>query len=342
MYISQLPGMQGEWFNDIADDEQVTAAGVWDDVQETTATTFKEDVIQEFGKRLQLKQITQSVDLGKSIDTTQLTTPAVGTEYGLLIQTMLPNQQCACSNLQKIFIQSINFYWTGANPNPTFTVNFYDADLHTLEYTTTVANAVLGWNAVYLDKEFSARRLEIFVTGNFDNYVELDLSNFFLQNFGGVNYGWTQWGSWGSFLSFGFGGCGCQAMVQGIQYTTGNENTGSNSFGLSVVLSTKCSFDQIICTNKQHFASAWQHCLAIELLNYRINSSRLNKFTTITKDQAVALQTLMTQKYRGGVDQKTMLEYPGKLQSAITSISLNDTDCCLRANDRYIWREIRT
>lgn len=341
MYLSQLPGMDAEWFDAIADGEQVTAQGLWNDVQEMAAATFREDIISEFGKRYMVKQVTQSVDLGKQIDTTS-TTPPILKYYGLLIQTELPDSQCACSNLQKIFIQSLSFYYSGANPNPSITLTFKDADLLTTEYTLT-QNAVAGWNTIWLDREFNASRLYVFVSGNMDNYVKLDLSQFFLQNFGPVNVGWSQWGAWGSFLSFGFGGCGCQAMVQGVSYddVANVANTDSNAFGVSVVLSTRCSFDQIVCNNKQHFASLWQHCLAIELLNYRINSSRLNKWTTITKDQAISLQTLFTQKYRGGVQEKTMLEYPGKLQSSVTSISLNDSDCCLRNNDRYIWREVR-
>jgi len=344
MYISQLPGMDAEWFDTIADSEQVTAAGLWDDVQETAAATFKDDIISEFGKRYQVRQITQSVDLGRKFDAVNLTAPVAGTNYGLLIQTTLPDSQCSCSNLQKLYIQSLTFECDSNVANPTVTITFMNADTLAVEYTTTATGTGSSLFDVIIEREFSARRLYVFVSGaDINNYETLDLSNFFLQNFGGINNSWSQWGSWGSFLSFGFGGCGCQAMVQGVSYdvATNTANTGSNSYGVSVVLSTRCSFDQIICGNKQHFASMWQHCLAIELLNYRINSSRLNKWTTITKDQAISLQTLMTQKYRGGIQEKTMLEYPGKLQSGVTSIALNDTDCCLRNNDRYQWKEIR-
>lgn len=345
MYISQLPGMDAEWFDTIADSEQVTAQGLWDDVQETASATFKDDIISEFGKRYMVRQITQSVDLGRQFSTNNQTTPAVNTKYGLLIQTTLPQSQCTCSSLQKLYIQSLTFGCNTIVPNPVVTISFVNADTLQTEYTTT-ATVTSGslTNDVIIEREFNARRLYVFVEGaDIDVYDSLDLSNFFLQNFGSVNNSWGQWGSWGSFLSFGFGGCGCQAMVQGVSWdsTTNTANTGSNSYGVSVVLSTRCSFDQIICGNKQHFASMWQHCLAIELLNYRINSSRLNKWTTITKDQAINLQTLMTQKYRGGVQEKTMLEYPGKLQSGVTSIALNDADCCLRNNDRYQWKEIR-
>lgn len=343
MYLDQLPGIEIAELDSVANAEQVTYQGVWDDLQATASDTFMEDINQEFGKRYLLKQITQSVDLGKKYSTTIITAPIAGHRYGLLFETKQENSQFACSNLQKIYIQSASFFWQGVNPNPSFTLTFVDAETLTTLQTTTVSTAVAGWNDVWLDSEFSARRLYMFVSGNFDTYVQLDLSNFFLNNFSGPGYTWG-WNATNYYAWVNFGGGGCQARIQGVDYTTATNSANpasTNTFGLSVVMSTRCSYESIVCRNKKHFASSWQHCLAIEFMNYRINSSRLNKWTTITKDMAISLQTLFTHKYRGGVNEKTGLEYPGKLQIAVTSLKLNDADCCLQCNDRYNWQEVR-
>ncbi len=336
LYLDQLPGIDVENIDALADSEQITYQGVWNDLQATASATFSEDIISEFNKRYQLKQITQTIDIGKLVDDTSLDAPIANTSNGMLLETSLEGSPCAASNLQKFFVQEINFYWKGTNIAPEFTLTFQDADTRKVEYTITVSDAVAGWNNVWIDMDFNCRRLYVLASGNFDDYVKLDISQFNLDG-----YSLLTWGMQNSYLWFNWTGQGCQSRARGVQYNgVANQNIlGTNTFGLSPVFSVKCSFDSIVCANKKHFASAWQHCLAIELMNYRINSDRINKWTTIKKEQAIKLQELFTLKYRGGVDEKTGLAYPGKLQNAITSLVLNDSDCCLKCNDYLIWRE---
>jgi hypothetical protein len=345
MFLNQLPGIEFANIAGIADADEVTASGVWNDIQATAKSIFRDDVIAEFGNKYLLRQITQTVDLGKGINTTSLTAPVGGTTNGMLMETIIPQAQCACSNLLEIYVQSIQFYWYGTDPNPTFTVNFQDADQLNIEYTVTVANAVPGWNYVWIDKSFNARRLYMLATGNFDDYVDLDISNFNLSNFGGSLYG-TQGNSW---IYYNYAGCGCQARLQGCQYTTaGNQYVvGPNTFGLSAIFSAKCSWDNVVCANKRHFFTSWQLCLAIQYLNFRINTSRLNRWTTTDLEQAIKLRDLYDLQYRGGIEKGTetnpiRLDYPGKLRTAIQSLTMNDQDCCLKSNNYLIWREIIT
>lgn len=336
MYLSQLPGIEFANIEQIANADQITWQGVWSDLQATAKDTFREDIIEEFGKRYLLRQITQTVDLGKQIDVTNLTPITANTNYGILLETKDVNSQCAGSNMNQIYIQALNFYNYDAT---TFTIDFVDADTLTTEYTLTPTSFTTGWNQIWVDKAFNARRLYVFVTGDMTNYVGLNIANFNLNNFGGYMWGFN---NPYSYLYFNFGSCGIQSRLQGTNYDTislTNIN-GTNTFGLSVIFSTKCTWDAVVCANKKHFASAWQHCLAIELLNYRINTSRLNKWVTLDKKQAQELQKLFSIKYRGG--QYEGLMYPGKLQNAITSIQPNDNDGCLVSNDYTIWRETTT
>lgn len=335
MYLNQLPGIEFANIEQIANADQVTWQGVWNDLQATAKDTFREDIIEEFGKRYLLKQITQTVDLGKSIDTTILT-PISANSKGILLETKDKGSQCAGSNMNQIYIQELNFYNYDAT---TFTINFVDADTLTTEYTVTPTSFNLGWNQIWIDKSFNARRLYVFVVGDMTNFVNLNIANFNLNNFGGYMWGFN---NPYSYLYFNFGSCGIQSRLQGTDYdsTTNTSINGTDTFGLSLVFSTKCTWDAVVCANKKHFASAWQHCLAIELLNYRINTSRLNKWVTIDKKQAQDLQKLFSLKYRGGV--MDGLTYVGKLQNAVTSIQPNDNDGCLISNDYTIWRETNT
>lgn len=339
MFLSQLPGIEFANIDGIANADQVTWKGVWDDLQATTIDTFREDVIAEFGKRYMLKQITQTVDLGQNILPQALNAPVANVSNGIILETMVQGNMCIGSNMMGLYVQEIKFFWAGTNGTPSFTVIFQDADLLNIEYTVTVSNAVAGWNSVFVDKFFAARRLQILVSGNFDNYTKLDISNFMLDNFGGSSWGY---GSNTNYLYFNWSGCGIQSRVNGITYnSTNNTLTRSmNTSGLSVIFSTKCSWDTVVCSNKRHFASSWQHCLAIELLNYRINTSRLNRWVTLDKKQAIDLQKLLVAKYRGGMSESGT-PYIGKLQNAIESLRINDVDGCIRGNDYMMFTETR-
>lgn len=339
MYLTQLPGIETANIDGIANADQVTLIGVWNDLQATAKDTFREDVIAEFGKRYMLKQITQTVDLGQNILPSVLSAPVANVANGIILETMIQGNMCIGSNMMGLYVQEAKFYWTGANPNPSFTLNFQDADRLNIEYTVTVSNAVAGWNTVFVDKFFAARRLQILATGNFDNYTQLNISNFMLDNFGGSTWGYS---SNANYLYFNWSGCGIQSRVNGITYNaTNNTLTRSmNTSGLSVIFSTCCSWDSVVCANKRHFASAWQHCLAIELLNYRINTSRLNRWVSLDKKQAQDLQKLFVAKYRGGsVDNG--VPYIGKLQNAIESLKINDVDGCIKGNDYMMFTETR-
>lgn len=348
LYLNQLPGITIEKMDDVASEDQVTYKQLWDDIQETTIHTFREDVIAEFDRRYLLKQVTQTIDLDQEYDTTVLTPPAVNTQYGLLIESSQADDSCTCSNLQHIYIQSLSFFYSGANPSPSFTVNVFDRDLGTNLYTATVnatsaTPAVAGWNTINIEQTFNTRGVYVFVLGNFDNYVNLDLSLFNLDNFGTFTNG-SGWGynSANQYLYFNWGGCGCQSRVRGATVAGsqwGNPNTGTNAYGVSVVFSTKCSFDNVVCLDKRHFASAWQVLLAIEFLNYVEHTPRTNRWTTIDRDQSVQLRRLLTMKYRGGKDTNSGIMYPGKLPVAVNGIELDSYDCCLKANDHYIWAE---
>lgn len=341
MYLSNLPGIEFANIDGIANADQITWSGLWNDLQATALDVFKQDVVSEFGKRYMLKQTTQNVDLGKNISTnSNLITPNVGgaISNGVIIETLVQGNQCIGSNLMSLYVQEVNFYWSGTNGNPNFTIIFQDADLLNVEYAVTVNNAVVGWNNVFVDKFFTARRLQILASGNFDNYVSEDISTFALDNFGGSLWGYS---SAYNYLFFNWTSCGIQSRVNGIQYNSnGNTLTRSqNIAGVSVIFSTKCSWDGVVCMQKRQFFTAWQHCLAIELLNYRINSSRLNRWTSIDKKQAVELQRLFTVKYRGG--ETDSVTYPGILRQTIESLVINDVDGCIKSNDYMMFTESR-
>lgn len=50
-------------------------------------------------------------------------------------------------------------------------------------------------------------------------------------------------------------------------------------------LTKKCNYEALICENKRIVVNAWRYLLGAQLMIYRKNTTRLNKFTTVEEDK---------------------------------------------------------
>lgn len=363
LYLTNLPGIQFKTLNEIANDDQQNWSGVWNDIQTRATIRFADDINEEFAKRYLLKQILQTVDLGVNYDTEILTPNINGTQYGIAIEAYQAGDIFGGSSLYNIYVQCSQFYYYDpVNTNSTLTLSVYDADLGTSLYTQTITQATglkQGWNQLQVEKKFYARRIMMFYGGTFTEYVNMDITNFLLNNFGQYcgNCGGNGWGwGMGDWLLFTWGQGGCQARLNGVtvpnaDYTNQAPNFGYNTFGTSVVFSLKCGFDSIACANKMHFASAWLYCLGLEFMDDLLYSSRLNRWTTIDKEKYEVLRKEFETTYLGGdmISDKAAMQYgikvlkskPGKLKQAIGGLVLNQYDCCLQCNNHLMASESR-
>lgn len=91
-------------------------------------------------------------------------------------------------------------------------------------------------------------------------------------------------------------------------------------------LSNKCDYEDMICDNIEHIIVAWRYLLGNQLMLYRINSTRLNRFTTVDKKQAEELAAFY------------QVEYEKALQLSMKLIDI--TGCCEQEcnnNPQHIW-----
>lgn len=334
MYINVLPGITFNSIESIANEDQVTYAGVWSDVQTRAVERFRIDtigVLSGFADRYRLKQITQTVDLGREIGDVVLASPY---NSGFVLELNGENDNFVCSNLSTFYVQSITFYSINA---VAYTILVKDADLGTTLATLT-GIATVGWNTIDTDCFYDARRVSITQDTTALDTKTLDISQFNLQGFSNNtidSYGWN-----GTYLGFGWG-CSGSAQVRGYQ-TNGTTTTyGSNTFGISCVFSVRCTYNNIVCRNKRYFANAWRLCLGIELMEERLATSRINKWTTVDYKSAQRLRAKYEAQYRGGEykDGDISIFYEGELKLACASIDLDLTDCCLETNSTLQWRE---
>ena len=54
-------------------------------------------------------------------------------------------------------------------------------------------------------------------------------------------------------------------------------------------LSRKCDYGEMLCDNLEHLVVAWRYLLGNQIMLYRINSTRLNRFTTTDAKKASEL-----------------------------------------------------
>lgn len=336
MYINSLPGIEFQGIQQLADAEQVSFLGVWDDVQERAIERFKLDVLGEisgYNKRYRLRQITQAVDLGK--DLSGVITPAAAKNAGLIIELKNENDATVCSNMQSIYIQSVQFYCV--NPGA-FTIKIKDADYGTLLDTFTMTG-VAGWNVIKTDKQYDdVMRLSITVDTTALSTGFLDLSQFNLSGFSQIN--WASNALTNDMGIFVNSECTGTAQVRGIAYDANFQNPvfGVNTYGISCVFSVRCTWNNVVCKNKRYFANAFRLLLGIELMTERLYTSRLNKYTTVDYAKAQKLRLEFEAQYRGGQIEGGIL-YEGELNKAISGMDIDLADCCIECDAPIMWKE---
>ena len=70
LYVNGLAGIQLRQVDEIANETQQNYVGVWADVQTRALARFSADLRKAFTKKFQIKGVTQSINIGKVIDTT--------------------------------------------------------------------------------------------------------------------------------------------------------------------------------------------------------------------------------------------------------------------------------
>lgn len=311
VYINDfLQGVEWRQIDQIADADQLSFVGVWSDIQSRASYRFKNDVnvaLQNkfanngFNSGYKLKQITQSHDIGKVLNSTTYAPANEARGFRIKLGDF-------ASNLQYIHIQNINIYFSAPS---NITLTFKDVDTG-LTLGTKVVNAVSGWNNIYIGSDYYSKNLS--VTYNATGITSSSLS---LTSVNGYD-----------------ADCDCciactntcEAYVYGVKGTTQTNDT----YGLSPIFSVKCSYDTLVCNNKAHFLTSWAYLLGAELMAERIYSSRINRWTTIDKNRAIELRKEFEARYMGGIVNE--IKFAGDLNTAVYGLSLNQSDCCVECD----------
>lgn len=319
LFINDLPGITLKSLDKIASEDDGNFLGVWATVQKRAAVRFRKEVIAAFAKRYRLKTITTSIDTGRQADLTSSVAPVTNFN-GLIAELEHEDAQFTGSNLQQIYIANAAMYDKfGGNP---LSIVVFDLDLGIEIFTASIATSVKGWNVFAVNTAFDARRVFVYYSQKLHTTINQPFQN--VKN--AVNSG----GCWGVYSSH----CDCGFRVKaGVQVgaTDPSQVVETNdAFGFQVQISAKCSFEKIICRNIDCFINAFWYLCAVELMNERLYSDRLNEFTVFDRNKAQELHDLFQIQYQGGLVND--ITEPGELPLAIAGINLSLQDCCLECN----------
>lgn len=312
-YLNTLPGISLENIEKLANDEQKNFLGVWKDVQDRALAKFQIEVTQKFAKEFRLKQIRSTTDLLKRLYTSSTAnTPHAAKQRGFAVELMYGKSIFTASNLQLIYVEELSFYiidktTIGASVIVTVTDLLMGNVVDT--FTIPVANVVNGWNKIVVNKYYDYSRLSFTYNATLIDGPQQLINQLYINGF----Y---------SAITVMYGGY-CDPFIRGIEFATFDQPTfGADIFGLTGKFSVVCKFDKIVCSNKDLFTYPLWYLCGAELMIERLNSDRVNEFTTIGLERAAELY------------KDFMVEFDRSLTQLIDSTTLDGGDACLECNER--------
>ncbi len=85
-----------------------------------------------------------------------------------------------------------------------------------------------------------------------------------------------------------------------------------------------CDYDALICENIDLLTQSWKYLLGVWILIFRINSNRLNRFTTVDITQANELKDFYT------------VEYEKFLRSSVGCMDMSLCEVCCGGNPQIV------
>jgi hypothetical protein len=72
-------------------------------------------------------------------------------------------------------------------------------------------------------------------------------------------------------------------------------------------LNRDCDYTTLICENRDVLTQAWKYYLGVWLMIFRLNTDRLNRYTTVDRKQAEELQAFYQVRYEDALNQGVLL-----------------------------------
>jgi hypothetical protein len=250
LFINSLPGISLKSIAQLADAEQQTYVGVWDDVQLRATKRLQLMLNSTLSKQYKVKTARYSIrtkEESQSSNTGSYSAPAYKFE-----------SYCS-STLSYHHIESITC--RKVNNSSTIGVTVYNAEDNSILYNAAFATNSDTYQTVNLNEDFYYPEIIVKVTISGNTYYNDE------------------------FKSIDFGGGNIKTGV----YSANTFTQSNYSYGISVNYGLRCSLDNLACDSKDLFALPLWYLLGSELMLERIVSERINKWT-VDRKQAEELK----------------------------------------------------
>lgn len=322
-YINRLqPGLPLEAMVKVTEPERESFLEAWSDIQKRSSMRFNTRIITAAQKKYKIQTIQRSVDLLKAIDKTAITASNAKWRGFTIELTLDKSQLIVYSALQTIYIQTIRLYRTEATAAVQGAIFDLQSGEQLAEFEVP-SIAAAGWTNVKIEQRFSSNRVFVAVDATLVDGVELSILPTVVDAFRSCTCD--------HFGSYAYSNIrGAQSLTLSDEVTDDDLTYGSNTYGMSAVFSVQCSYEPLVCNNKNVFLLAWSYLLAWEILWTRINSSSINRWTIgIDKKRAEQLMSEMD----------TLFE--AEVSTVFDGINMDLNDACLECNATFTYQPSR-
>lgn len=314
LYINSLPGMSLDMLDKIANADQATFAGVYDDIQTTALGHLDLEIIKELRKRYRIKTVQQSVDLLRRVDTSQAVAAAAKWR-GFTAELTFENESGLVSSVfQQFSFQSFSLYVTTGFTG-TVNIKIFDLTTGLVLDTIVLTNPVTGWNLISVNRKYSAYRI-------FVGY-DATLVDSCVQDISQTADCFCDWASGSVRIR------GAESAALSSTITDTNLTIGSSTSGLSSIVAIQCNYNSFICNNKDVFTLPLQYLIGAVTMAFRINTNRLNRYTTVDRKQAQELKDYYD------------TEWKSLLETALAGIDIDLSDSCIECHAQLTTVEAR-
>lgn len=268
----------------IADDDQETLANCLSDIEKRAIMRLSDDVRAEFYKKQRLRNVTAQYNLKRDQLSTTANIPDAYISKGVYISNVYDSINGFYEPLKSIHIQNVSFYADADDAGETLNLNIVDLDTSSTIYIKSVT-LVSGWNT--WDIEFNCASAYY----SNPNRIFIYLDTTALSTFDKVLLNPITDAAFDGLTIYG----AKSTANSNLSYSS--LELGDNTYGFQVICSVKCSYDAVICQNRDVFKRALLYAMGIEAMRELLSSDRINGYTTIGRQEAKDNITAWTTDY---------------------------------------------
>lgn len=302
LLINSLPGISLKSIESLADSEQQTYIGVWNDIELRSSKRFAIEVYSKLAERYKLSTITRAINTGTGLDATNILAASPSMRGVVFDLDWNSENEMVNSVMLYHYIPSFTFYSTGVHAGVPFLIKDVETGSTLDTFTKDITS---GINSVTVGKVYSNRKIFLCIDTT-------SLTTVYIKT------------------SENCHGCDCSGSAKGGYYTIADGITTltetDNGFGFNVSYSSICKYNALVCSNIKLFLTPFWYLCGSELMQERLSSERVNKWT-VNRKEAEELKAYYDKMFYDS------------LSSVISGINLDTNDCCIDCDDTYVIKE---